>query len=122
MELGQATSVSLWRIRAIAVLQRVMATQRRFSESMRVNKVTMLAAADELDAATRDATAWLAKNPCPEAKLAAHVAWMLNACTEVALAAQRAVTGPFAGTQADMDRLRDLLTVIDFHSETFDAW
>jgi len=122
MELGQATSVSLWRIRAIAVLQRVMATQRRFSESMRVNKVTMLAAADELDAATRDATAWLAKNPCPDAKLAAHVAWMLNACTEVALAAQRAVTGPFAGTQADMDRLRDLLTVIDFHSETFDAW
>jgi hypothetical protein len=122
MELGQQTPVSLWRLKAITVLQRVMASQRRFSQSVRVNKVTMLAAADELDAATRDATAWLATNPCPDPKLEAHVAWMLNACTEVALAAQRAVTGPFAGTQADMDRLRDLLTVIEFHAETFDAW
>ncbi len=122
MKLGQQTPVSLWRIRAIAALQRVMTAERRFSESIKLNEVTMLAAADELDAATRDATAWLASSPCPNAKLEAHVAWMLNACTEVALAAQRAVTGPFAGTQADLDRLRDLLTSIDFHWETFDAW
>ncbi len=122
MELGQKTSVSRWRIRAIVVLQPVMTAQRRFSESMRVNKVTMLAAADELDAATKDGAAWLATNPCPNAKLEAHVSWLLNACTEVALAAQRSVTGPFAGTQVDPDRLRDLVTAIDFHSETFDAW
>ena len=122
MELRKALPVSLWRIRAMAVLERVMAAERRFSASIGVNEVTLLAAADELDAATRDATAWLAKNPCLDAKLGAHVASMLNSCTEVALVGQRAVSGPFAGSQGIMARLRGLLTVIDFHSEMLDAW
>ena len=106
----------------MAAMQGVMAAERRFSASIRINKVTMLAAADELDAATRDAMVWLRAHPCPDPKLGAHIVWMLNTCTEVALAAQRAVTGPFAGTEAVMDRLRDLVTVIDFHSQTLDAW
>ena len=58
----------------------------------------------------------------PRSKARAHVAWILTTCTEVALAAQRAVTGPYAGTESVMGRLRELLTVIDFHSETLDAW
>jgi len=116
------TPVSLWRIRAMAVLKRVMAAERRFSASISVNKITMLAAADELDAATRDATVWLTANPCPDAKLGVHVAEMLTTCAEVALVAQRAVTGPFAGSEGVMARLRDLLTVINFHSAVLDAW
>ena len=35
---------------------------------------------------------------------------------------ERAVAGPFADTEAVMGRLGDLLAVIDFHSETLDAW
>ena len=103
-------------------MQRVTAAERRFSTSISVNELTMLAAADELEAATRDATGWLAAHPCPDVKLGAHIAWILTTCTEVSLAAQRAVTGPYAGTESVMGRLRELLTVIDFHSVTLDAW
>ncbi|MGO9855656.1 MAG: hypothetical protein ACLPYY_11510 [Acidimicrobiales bacterium] len=87
-----------------------------------MSELTMLAAADELEAATRDATGWLTANPCPDVKLGAHIAWILTTCTEVSLAAQRAVTGPYAGTESVMGRLRELLTVIDFHSATLDTW
>lgn len=103
-------------------MQRVTAAERRFSTSIIVNELTMLAAADELEAATRDATGWLTANPCPDVKLGAHIAWILTTCTEVSLATQRAVTGPYAGTESVMGRLRELLTVIDFHSVTLDAW
>jgi len=111
-----------WRIQATTVLHRVTAAERRFSASVHVNKITMLAAADELEAATGDARAWVVANPCPNMKLGAHIAWLLGTCTEVALTAQRAVAGPFADTEAVMGRLGDLLAVIDFHSETLDAW
>ena len=57
----------------------------------------------------------------PDPKLGAHVAWILTTCTVVTLAAQQAVTGPYAGTDSVMGRLRVLLTVINFHSETVDA-
>ena len=116
------TPVSQWRFRARTVLRRVIAAERRFSASISVNKITMLAAADELDAATKDATVWLTANPCPEEELGVHVAEMLNTCNEVALVAQRAVAGPFAGSEGVMARLRDLLTVINFHSAVLDAW
>ena len=111
-----------WRIRAMTILHRVTAAERRFAASVKVNKVTMLAAADELEAATRDAKAWVAVNPCPDPKLGAHVGWMLDTCVEVALTAQRAVTGPFANAESVMERLSNLLAVIDFHSQTLDAW
>jgi predicted secreted protein len=116
------TPTSLWRTRAMTVMQRVMAAERRFSASISVNEITMLAAADELAAATRDAKVWLKANPCPDAKLGAHVAGMLDTCTEVARVAQRAVTGPVAGSQGVMARLRDLLAVIGFHSAILTAW
>ena len=106
----------------MTVLHRVTAAERRFSASVHVNKITMLAAADELEAATGDARAWVLANPCPNTKLGAHIAWLLGTCTEVTLTAQRAVAGPFADTEAVMCRLGDLLAVIDFHSETLDAW
>jgi hypothetical protein len=111
-----------WRIQAMTVLQRVTAAERRFSASVHVNRITMLAAADELEAATGDAREWVVANPCPNPKLGAHIAWLLGTCTEVALTAQRAVAGPFADTELVMGRLGDLLAVIDFHSETLDAW
>jgi hypothetical protein len=47
---------------------------------------------------------------------------MLDTCVEVALTAQRAVIGPFANVELVMERLSSLLAVIDFHSQTLDAW
>jgi hypothetical protein len=120
--MSDETNSFQWRIRAMSTLHRVTAAERRFSASVRVNKVTMLAAADELEAATRDAKAWLAANPCPDRKFGAHVGWMLDTCVEVALTAQRAVTGPYADSDAVKARLGNLLAVIDFHAQTLDAW
>jgi len=111
-----------WRLRVMTTLHRVTAAEQRFAAAMRINETTMLAAADELEAATREAEAWLAANPCPELKLGMHISWMLNTCVEVALTAQRAITDPYANTEAVMGRLRDLLLTIDFHAQTLDTW
>ena len=110
-----------WRSEAVNVLDRVTAAERRFCGSTSVNKITMLAAADELQAVTSHATVWLTANPCPDVELRGRVAWMLNTCAEVALTAQRAVTDPTANTKAVMDRLRYLLTIFDFESDGLDA-
>lgn len=111
-----------WLMRAMDPLQRVTNAERRFSASMSVNDVTMLAAADELEAATTDARVWAGANPCPDLELGGRVVLMLHTCTEVALTAQRAITDPVADVEAVIGRLGDLLTIIDFHSQTLDAW
>jgi hypothetical protein len=111
-----------WLIKATAALQRVTRAAGRFSASLSLNEVTMLAAADELEAATREATWWMAANACPDLELGGRVALMLSTCTEVALTAQRAIAGPYAGLDAVIGRLEDLLAMIDFHSQTLDDW
>ena len=111
-----------WRDRAMTILQRVTAAEQRFSAALHVNEVTTLAAADELEAATRDARVWVKANPCPDLKLGTHVTWMLNTCAEVALTTQRAITDPHLDAEAVMGRIGTLLAVIDFHSQTLDAW
>ena len=58
-----------WLIRATPVLQRMAGAESRFSVSMRLSEVAMLAAADELEAATREATWWMAANACPDLEL-----------------------------------------------------
>jgi hypothetical protein len=105
----------------MTVLNRVTAAEERFCRSTSVNKITMLAAADELQSATTHATVWLTANPCPDVDLRERVAWMLNTCAEVAFTAQRAVTDPTTNTKAVMDRLRYLLTIFDFDSDSLDA-
>ena len=62
-----------WLIQAAVVLRRVTGAERRFAVSLKVNEVTMLAAADELGAATRDATSWIAANVCPDLELEGRV-------------------------------------------------
>ena len=82
----------------------------------------MLAAADELQAATKDANCWLVGHPSPDERLWSHVAWSLNALTEVASKAQRAVTDPAVDREAAVVQLRYLLTIFDFQSEMLDTW
>jgi hypothetical protein len=119
---GDESTVLEWRIRAMTLLRRVTAAQRRLQTSMSLNEVTMLAAADELQAASRDVMAWLTANPCPEWRLGVHVLHMLNTCTEVAHTTQRVVTDPSADIEAVMGRLGGLLAVIDLDSKALDAW
>jgi hypothetical protein len=111
-----------WLIKASTVLRRVKGAERRFSVSLRVSEVTVLAAADELGAATRDALSWMAANTCPDLELGSRVALMLSTCTEVTVTAQRAITDPWADTEAVIRRLGDLLAIIDFHSRALDDW
>ena len=109
-----------WLIKAATVLQRVTGAESRFSASMRLNEIAMLAAADELEAAAREATSWMVGNRCPDSELGGRVALMLNTCTEVALTAQRAIAGPYAGLDAVSGRLGDLLAVIGLQLQTLD--
>ena len=109
-----------WLIKATTVLQRVTGAQSRLCTSIRLNEIAMLAAADELEAATREATLWMVGNDCPDLELEGRVAVMLNTCTEVALTAQRAIVGPYADLDAARGRLGDLLAIIGFQLQTLD--
>ena len=111
-----------WLIKAAAALRRVANAKTRFSASMSVNRVTMLAAADELESATSEATRWMVGHPCPDAELDGCVALMLNTCAAVALTAQRALTHPSGNIEAAFGRLGDLLATFDFHSKAMGAW
>jgi hypothetical protein len=111
-----------WLINATALLRRVTTAEIRFSAAMSVNQVTMLAAADELDAATNEAMAWIVGYPCPDSDLGIRVVLMLNTCAEVALTAQHALTHPSGDVEAVFGRLGNLLASIDFHSPGLDTW
>ncbi|MGO8824028.1 MAG: hypothetical protein ACLQU9_02160 [Acidimicrobiales bacterium] len=116
------TTQVLWRYSATAVLRRVTSAEGRFSMALNVNEVAILAAADELAAATRDANAWLAANACPDLALASRVTLMLNTCAEAALTAQRAITGRALDSEEVFGRLGGLVAIIDFTAQMLDAW
>ncbi len=111
-----------WLLKAAADLRRVTAAETRFSAAMSMNHVTMLAAADELEAATREAMAWMRGNPCPDREVGGRVGLMLTTCAEVAATAERALSNSCDDIEAIFGRLGDLLAIIDFHSETLKAW
>ena len=111
-----------WRAMAGDVLKRVTAAEDRFLASIALNQATMLAATDEMQAATTDAAAWLHAHPCPDPKLARHVALLLDACAEVVRTAQLSVTEPWAESKLAMVRLGRLLGAIDLHSQAVNDW
>ncbi len=120
--MDKESSAQHWLIEAAVALRRVTNAKSRFSAAMSLNKVTMLAATDELEAATKEAMVWVMENFCPDVGLGSGVALMLNTCAEVALTAQRALTHPSGDIERVFGRLVDLLAIIDFHSQTLDAW
>ena len=99
-----------------------MDAEHRLSASLKMNRATMAAAADELWAASRDATAWIVENACPDVELGGRVAQMLNTCADAALTAQRAITDPLADTKAVIRRLGYLLRIIDLQCRALDDW
>ena len=110
-----------WCLEARAVLQPVTCAKRRLSASLDVNEFAMSMAADELEAAATEATAWMAANECPDVLLGTRVVWMLNTCAEAALTARRAAESS-ATTEPVMGSVGDLLAVIDIYSQTLEDW
>jgi hypothetical protein len=115
-------TTAAWRTRGREVLGFVVAAERRLSVSLRPNDVSMLAAADELSAATKVARVWLAANPCPDPGLGVQMARMLNDCAEVALTSQRVATDPQSNTEAVRSRIDNLAAVIRIDARSLEAW
>jgi hypothetical protein len=90
--------------------------------SLNLNEVAILAAADELAAATRDAKSWTAVNTCPDLALESRVELLLDTCAEAADTAEQAITVPNTDPKEVFGRLGSLLAIIDFTSQTLDAW
>lgn len=115
-------SVLVWRNKGQQVFGCVASAERRLSVSLHLSDVSMLAAADELWAANRAATAWLAANPCPDSHLGRQIERMLNNCAEVALTAQQVATDPLWNTETVRRRIGHLATVIGLDARALETW
>jgi hypothetical protein len=115
-------NVKRWLSEARPVLNRVTNAEMRFSVAVRLNPITTLAAADELEAATMEAMVWMMDNHCSEMRLDSRVALMLNTCAEVARTAKQVITHPAGDLETVVDRLVDLLANIDFRSQSLETW
>jgi hypothetical protein len=111
-----------WQFDATPLLGRVTRAARRFSVSLAINEVTMLAASDELAVAARDAQVWVAANPCPDLELGTRVDVMLQTCADVALTAQRAITHPAGTIDSVIDHLSNLLAIVEVHAHAVHRW
>ncbi len=115
-------SIETWRSRGRQIFDFVRTSERQLSSSLHVSDVTVLAAADQLAAATKVALAWLTANPCPDSRIGVQAARMLNNCAEVARTAQRVAADPTSDTQAARSRLENLAVVIRVGIQTLDRW
>ena len=120
---AQRYSTEQWRCRALFEMNRMRSACRRYSEAITLRDGSAkLAAANELEAVTKDADAWLSAHLCSEAKLEVHIERMLNASALVALIAQRAVTDPPANIGTAMGRIGRLLAEIDIDWHLLEGW
>lgn len=117
-----AETTTEWRSRGRETLGFVLAAERQLSGSLRVNDVTMLAAADQLSAATKVATAWLTANPCPDPALGVQMARMLHNCAEVALTTQRLATNLQSNSVMVKSRIENLAAVIRVDARALETW
>jgi hypothetical protein len=115
-------TTTAWQTRGREVLGQVLAAERELSGTLRLNDISMLAAADRLSAVTRVANAWLAANPCPDSARGVQMARMLNNCAEVALTVQRIATNLQSNTAAVASRIENLAAVIRVDARALEAW
>jgi hypothetical protein len=116
-------STEQWRSRALLEMNRMRGACRRYSEAITLrDRSAKLTAANELEAATKDADAWLSAHPCSDAKLEAHFEGMLNTSALVALIAQRTVTDPPANIGIPMGRVGRLLAEIEIDGYVLEGW
>jgi hypothetical protein len=115
-------TVTGWCSRGHDALHPVLAAERQLSAALHLNHVVILAAADQLFAATDAASAWLAANPCPDSELEIQMARVLNNCSEVARTAQRLATNPLTNTEAARRRIENLAAVIRVDAQALEEW
>jgi hypothetical protein len=104
-------------------MNRMRRACRRYSEAITLRDGSAkLAAANELEAVTKDADAWLSAHPCSDARLEAYIEGMLNTSALVALIAQRALTDPPTNIGTPMGRIGRLLAEIDIDGHLLEGW
>jgi len=111
-----------WRSQVMGDLERVRTAESRLASSMGGGRAAVLAAAEELGVATREAMMWLAENPRRDPSLSAKVARVLKAYTALERAAHEIAAYPDLEPQQARNRLRDLISVVDFQSQKLNAW
>ena len=111
-----------WHARALADVERVRTAESRLDRALGAGETAVLAAADEVEVATRDAIVWLASNPVADPALAARVQRMGKAYAALERAAQELAAYPALEPVEARARLRDLISVVDFQSEKLSPW
>jgi len=111
-----------WHARALADVERVRTAESRLVGALGAGETAVLAAADEVEVATRDAMAWLRSNPMADPALAARVRRMEKAYAALERAAHELAAYPGLEPIEARGRLRDLISVVDFQSEKLSPW
>jgi len=111
-----------WHARALADLERVRTAENRLVGAMGAGETAVRAAADEVRVATRDAVAWLVANPMADPALAARVQRMGKAYEALDRGARELAAYPGLEPTEARDRMRDLMSVVDFQSEKLNPW
>lgn len=120
--MGTGPTAMQWYAKAMGDLERVRTAESRLASSMGGGGAAVTAAADELQAATRDAIAWLADNPNPDRSLADKVARFIKAYAALQRVAQETAAYPDLEPGEARTRLRDLISVVDYQSQKLHAW
>jgi hypothetical protein len=105
-----------WLMDSKDALSRVRAAEHRFSAAIHINQVALAAAADELHAATKDVSGWLASSPCPSRKLAVEIEWVLDLCMDTALSVRRVLAEPEIDMATAMYRIWKTVAFVEGHS------
>lgn len=111
-----------WHARALADVERVRTAESRLDRALGSGETAVLAAADEVEVATRDAMVWLASNPMADPALAARVQRMGRAYAALERAAHELAAYPALEPVEARARLRDLISVVDLQSEKLSPW
>jgi hypothetical protein len=100
-------TIKLWRLMVTPGLSRVSSAQRRFAVSLGHSKAALLAAADELDAAARDATTWLTTHTCPDSNVGDEVAGFVKHVRRGRRTSRWSVASPLADTHESLRSLAE---------------
>jgi hypothetical protein len=111
-----------WHSRALADVERVRTAESRLVSALGAGETAVVAAADEVEVATRDAMAWLVDNPVSDSVLAARVARMVKAYAALEGAAREMALYPRLEPREARARLSGLISVVDHQSEKLNPW
>lgn len=115
-------SLMQWHAKTMADVERVRTAESRLVGVLGAGEPAAVAAADELEVATRDAMAWLVDTPVTDAALEPRVERMIKAYAALEGAALEIAACPALGAADARARLRDLVSVVDFQAGKLSPW